>query len=222
MKLKEILSAFSKDFLRVIIVITNTILALSMIVSPEPHDFFFWFTLGFRLASVPIAIFIGNKGLWFLYFVFTNVKSLDITYNNFTCVALLMMLFALTPKCSIKQAVAMTALYVTDVFIVAGLHNKSAFYIYSHFLLCTQFCAAMWKQKVVQKKVAETQILVLTEEEIKILEQLGEGEPVKNIDGLSEATVYRRLNEACKRNGIENNRKLKEVYKKDGCKSRPL
>lgn len=125
-----------------------------------------------------------------------------------------MLLFALTPKVDRKQAIAVAALYITDVFIVAGLHNKSAFYIYNHFLLCAQFCAAMWKQKVITRNSVEkeTKVLVLTEEEIRILNQIEEGEPVKNIDGMSEATVYRRLGDARKRNDIKDNEELKKLF----------
>lgn len=211
--MREILYKFKHDYLRVVIAVTNGILAISMFISPEPHNFFFWFTLAFRIATVPTAIFIGNKALWFLYFVFVNVKALDISYNNYTCVAILSILFALTPKVTMKQAVAVASLYITDVFIVAGLHNKSPFYIYTHILLSVQYCTAMWKQKVFNRK-SEHRVLILTPEEIKILEQINNGDAIKSIDGGSEATVYRRLTEARKRNNIEDNKKLKELFSK--------
>lgn len=211
--MREILYKFNHDYLRVVIAITNNILAISMFVSPEPHDFFFWFTLAFRISTVPTAIFIGNKALWFLYFVFVNVKAFQITYNNYTVVAILSVLFALTPKVTKKQAIAVVAIYITDVFIVAGMHNKSPFYIYTHILLSIQYCTAMWKQKVFNRK-AEHKVLVLTPEEIKILEQIKDGDTIKSVDGSSEATVYRRLIEARKRNNIEDNKSLKEMYNK--------
>lgn len=210
--MREILYKFNHDYLRVVIAVTNSILAVSMFISPEPHNFFFWFTLAFRIATVPAAIFIGNKALWFLYFVFVNVKALDISYNNYTCVAILSILFALTPKVTMKQAVAVVSLYITDVFIVAGLHNKSPFYIYTHILLSIQYCTAMWKQKVYNRKSVHKTI-ILTPEEIDILEQISNGEAIKSIDGSSEVTVYRRLNEARKRNNIETNDELKRLYK---------
>ncbi len=210
--MRERLKQFTTDYLRIVIAVTNGILAVSMFISPEAHNFFFWFTLAFRVATVPTAILIGNKALWFLYFVFVNVKALDMTYNNYTCVAILSILFALTPKVTVKQAVAVVSLYITDVFIVAGLHNKSPFYIYTHILLSVQYCTAMWKQKVYNRKSVHKTI-ILTPEEIDILEQISNGEAIKSIDGSSEATVYRRLNEARKRNNIETNDELKRLYK---------
>lgn len=213
MKIKENLLAFKNDYLRIIIAVTNGILAMSMYVSPEPHNFFFWFTLCFRITTILSALFIGNKALWLLYFIFCNVKALDITYNNYTCVALITVLFALTPKVTIKQAVAVAVLYVTDVFIVAGLHNKSAFYIYNHFLLCSQFVAAMWKQKQINK-IHATNLIILTPEEIKILKQLVEGKPIKQVSGFLEPTVYRKLSDARERNKVETNSELIELYKK--------
>lgn len=215
MSVKESLLTFKDDYLRVVIAATNTILAISMIVSPEAHNFFFWFTLAFRVITVPVALFVGNKGLWILYFIFCNVKALDITYNNYTCVALLSMLFALTPKVTKHQAIFVAGLYLTDVFIVAGLHNKTPFYIYTHILLSTQYCTAMWKQKVItQKQVRiEQKLIILTSEELAILEQLNNGALVKQVEGFSEATVYRKLTEARLRNGIKNNEELIKMYK---------
>ena len=214
MSIKESLSTFKKDYLRIVLAVTNGILALSMIISPEPHDFFFWFTLAFRVLTVPAALFIGNKALWILYFIFCNVKALDITYNNYTCVALLSVLFALTPKVTKHQAVFVVGLYLTDVFIVAGLHNKTPFYIYTHILLSAQYVTAMWKQKVITKQQvkAENKMLVLTPEEIQILDQVKNNEPIKTVEGFSESTVYRKLTDARIRNNFKNNDELISEY----------
>lgn len=213
--IREKLSTFKQDHLRIVIAVTNTILAISMTISPEPRNFFFWFTLVFRIMTVPVSLFIGNKGIWVLYFIFCNVKALDITYNNLTIVGILSVLFALTPKVTKHKAILIVSLYITDVFIVAGLHNKTPFYIYTHILLSIQYCTAMWKQKVVTKEQysVQTKILILTQDEIKILEQLINGEPIKQVDGFSEATTYRKLTEARDRNGIENNERLIEIYR---------
>ena len=214
MRIKDNLKSFSRDYLRVVLLATNSILALSMYISPEPHDFFFWFTLAFRIITIPTALFIGNKGLWFLYFVFCNVKALDITYNNYTCVALLSVLFALTPKVTKKQAVFVIGLYLTDVFIVASLHNKTPFYIYTHILLSAQYCTAMYKQKVftLQQSKRQNRLLILTPDEIQILSQIENGEPIKTVEGFSEATIYRKLTEARQRNGFSTNEELINEY----------
>lgn len=210
--MKEKLKSFCKDYLRVVIAVTNTILAISMIISPEPHNFFFWFTLVFRISTVPLAIFVGNKGIWVAYFIFCNVKSLDITYNNLTIVGILSVLFALTPKVTKHQAIFVIGLYLTDVFIVAGLHNKTPFYIYTHILLSIQYCTAMWKQKVMNTKHSKN--LILTPDEIEILNQLVSNEKIrKSVDGYSESTVYRRLSDAKERNDFKDNDELIEAYK---------
>ena len=210
MSIKESFFTFKKDYLRLVIAVTNSVLALSMFISPEPHDFFFWFTLAFRIITIPTALFIGNKGLWVLYFIFCNVKALDITYNNYTCVALLSVLFAMTPRVTKHQAVFVVGLYLTDVFIVAGLHNKTPFYIYTHILLSAQYVTAMWKQKVITQErcKAENKILILTPDEIQILDQIKNNEPIKTVEGFSEATVYRKLTEARNRNDISSNEEL--------------
>lgn len=211
MRVKNIIKSFVSDYLRVVIAVTNAILAVSMFISPEPHNFFFWATLVFRVISVPIAVFVGNKGLWVIYFIFCNIKALDITYNNYTCVALITLLFALTPKVNKVKAIFMGGLYITDVFIVAGLHNKGAFYIYTHFMLCAQFCTAMWKQKTIHKSdIMKT--IILTPDEMNIINQLKDGRPVKQIDGFSEATVYRKLKDAKERNNLKNTEELIKNY----------
>lgn len=213
-KLTKIFCTFQQDYLRFILGTTNLALAVSMVVSPEPHNVFFWITLAFRVITVPVAIFIGNKGLWFCYFVYCNIKSFDLTYNDLSCVALLMVLFALTPRVTKHQAVFVIALYVTDVFIVAGMHNKSGYYIWNHFILSAQYCTAMWRQKVYNRNYnKEVRILKLTEDEINILEQLKNSECIKEVDGSCERNIYRKLEKARGRNNISNNKELIEVYK---------
>lgn len=211
-KLSKILFAFQQDYLRFILGITNLALAVSMVVSPEPHNLFFWITLVFRIITVPIAIFVGNKGLWVCYFIFCNVGTLQTQYNNFSYVALLMVLFSLTPKVTKKQAVIVAALYVTDVFIVAGMRDKEPYYIWNHFILSAQYCTAMWRQKVINNKV-EVKILKLTEEEMAVLDQLRNNEMIKEVDGTCERNVYRKLEKARVRNGFINNKELIAMYK---------
>lgn len=210
--MREILKAFKSDYLRIVIAVTNTILAISMFLSPETHNFFFWFTLVFRLATIPTAIFIGNKGLWILYFIFCNVKAFDITYNNYTCVALITVLFSLTPKVTKHQAIAFIFLYITDVFIIAGIYNKTPFYIYTQFLLVAQFAAVIWKQKLVRKN-DDSKMLVLTPDEMEILSQLENDQLIKQVKGFSEPTVYRKLADARQRNGLSDNQELIKLYK---------
>lgn len=214
-KLSKILHTFQQDYLRLILGTTNLALAISMIVSPEPHNLFFWITLAFRIITVPVAIFIGNKGLWICYFIFCNVGTLQTQYDNFSYVALLMVLFSLTPKVTKRQAVFVVALYVTDVFIVAGMRDKEPYYIWNHFILSAQYCTAMWRQKVINQHYNKTaiRILKLTEEEIEILEQLKNNETIKEVDGSCERNVYRKLEKARERNSITSNAELIQLYK---------
>lgn len=209
-KLLNHIKSFPTDNLCLVIAITNTVLAISMYVSPEQHNFFFWFTLGFRILTPIIALLFGGKGLWILYFIFCNVKALDITYNNYTVVAILSVLFALTPKVTKQQAYFVAGLYITDVFIVAGLHNKTLFYIYTHIMLSAQYVTAMWKMKVTNSK---QKFFILTQDELEILNQLKDGNVKKQVEGFSETTIYRKLTEARVRNGCKTNNELLEKYK---------
>lgn len=211
-KISQIFQKFQKDYLRVLLAVTNLLLAASMIVSPEPRDLFFWITLGFRLITVPIAVFIGNKGLWVCYFLFCNVGVLQIQYKDFSYAALLMVLFSLTPKVSKSQAFFVAGLYATDIFIVAGMHDKGSYYIWNHFILTAQYCAAMWKQKVICNHDAK--VMILTPDEIEILKKLESGYSKKQIEGYSEASIYRKLTEARERNSCTNNDELLKLYKK--------
>lgn len=215
MNIRENLISFKKDCLRIVIAITNLMLTISMIFSPENHNFFFWFAFAFRISTVFVALFLGNKWLWVSYFIFCNIKALDPNYNNLIIIGIISVLFALLPKVNKYYIAIVSAVYLTDIFLISEIYHRSGFYIYSTLLLCLQYVTAMWKQKTIteNKCKTESKMLVLTPEEIKILDQIKNNEPIKSVEGFSEPTVYRKLTEARERNGFENNNELISEYK---------
>lgn len=70
---------------------------------------------------------------------------------------------------------------------------------------------AMWKQRTMNK--TDNRILILTPDEIAILNQLKEDDIRKGVEGYSESTVYRKLSAAKDRNGMKDNNELISYYK---------
>ena len=190
---------FKSNFLYVGLSVINILLLISMIFSPETHNTPFWINAALHGTFPLIAFFLGGKGIWLYYFVYTNIQALNMTYNDLTCIAMLSMLFTFTPDVNVKQAVFMTTFYLTDVFVVASLHNKTPWHIYVHLLRCTAFCLAMWYLKVSYNNKPGLKLLP---DERKILKQLADGKQQKEVQGFSESTVSRKLQKAAKRNKI--------------------
>jgi len=165
--------------------------------------------LAFRASFPLVAFFFGSRGAWISYFVFSNFNALNMAYDNFTAAAVLCVLFALLPKPSHARGVAVSALYVVDVFVVASLHDKEPYHIFVHLVGCICFCLAMRK---VKGKAAAGPLSLLPDEEA-ILEQLAAGVLIKNIEGFSENTIYSNLKKARGRNGCASNEELVLAFK---------
>lgn len=204
------IKSFSKDNLCLIFSVTNTLLAATMWLSPQEHGFYFWFTLAFRLLTPVVALVFGRGGLWVLYFIFCNIKALDPSYNNIVIIGIISVLFLLLPKINKNLIVIISLIYITDIFTVAELYHKSGFYIYSTFLLCAQYITAVWEHK----RKGSGKIMILTPDEIEILNQLKDSNIKKQIEGYSETTIYRKLTEARNRNNYETNDELLGDFKK--------
>ena len=206
---RDRIKLFLTDFVQVGLSIINLLLLIAMIFDPNERDTFFWIYFGMRVTFIPITILFGDRGIWVFYFIYTNIKALDITFDNLTCVAIISLLFTILPKVDKKKAIVIAALYVTDIFIVASIHNKQPFYIYVHLLGCLGYCIAMWKLK---SSISNNKRLKLLPDEIKILTYLSEGRLQKEILEFSENTVYRKLKEARIRNGIKDNEELLMIF----------
>lgn len=211
--MKEKFESFKSNYLYVGLSIINILLLISMIWSPEKHNAIFWFNAVFHATFPLIALFFGGKGIWLSYFVYTNIHALNMTYDNLTCIAIISLLFTFTPELNLKQGIAMTTFYLTDVFVVASLHDKTPWHIYVHLLRCSAFCLAMWYLKVTVQKKSELKLLP---DERKILEQLAEGKQQKEVQGFSESTVSRKLQKAADRNKLSTE-ELKMRFSKNNC-----
>lgn len=212
--MRELIKRFKDDFLLVGLSCCNLLLLASMVVSPEVHDWFFWISLAFRASFPLVALFFGSRGAWVAYFIYTNLHALNMSYDDFTAVAVICVLFSLLPKVTKGRAIAVTSLYLVDVFVVASLHDKEPYHIFVHLVGCICFSLAMWKLKVTTPHAASGPLSLLPDEEA-ILEQLAAGVLIKNIEGYSENTIYSNLKKARGRNGCKTNEALILAFKKE-------
>lgn len=196
---------FFSDYYKVGMTVLNLLLLASMPLNPDlEFTHFTWFTIVSRILFPLIVIFFGNKGMWVFYFFTSIVNTLDISFNDFTALSAICILFLFVDK-KYKWLKFVTVIsYFVSVFAVAYLHNKSPYHLFAHFIGCVMLVLTVYKLKHRNdKSIVIHKELELTNDERLILEELKKGKKQKEIELFSPNTVTEKLKQARKRNGIE-------------------
>lgn len=160
-------------------------------------------------AGVFLVFFIGHRGTWLTWCIASYVMFNFTQYKNLTCFSILAVLMAFYPKLKYFMLI----LYGTDACVRYYIQS-GGFDILNlcfHFICCAFIYLSTneFSKRVV--KLTEKE-LDLTNDEKMILDCLSRGIKQNDIVDFSAQTVSRKLRNAKIRNGINNTRKLLEVY----------
>jgi hypothetical protein len=156
-------------------------------------------------GSVSI-IFFGRQALFAVLIVTSLVASYFNSFVNFNS------FFVILLSCRLYRKVEKWVLliYIVNEIIVLLVQDKEIIHFAIHFVTCAFFYVVYFY--INEKK------LVLTYEEEKIVKHLAEDKQQKEIQGMSGATIYRKIQSATKRNGITK-KELVERYRREFLKS---
>ncbi|MBR6552702.1 MAG: hypothetical protein IKT89_07675 [Clostridia bacterium] len=150
-------------------------------------------------GSVSIAFF-GRKALFVVLIITSLVASYFnsfVNFNSFFVILLSCKLYKKTEK-------YLLIIYVINEIIALIIQDKEITHLLIHFITCAFFYVIYFY--VNDKK------LNLTDDEIKILEELREKKMLKCCDSFSKNILTQKLKQARDRNGIDTNAELLAQY----------
>ena len=164
----------------------------------------------FDLVFAVSLIIIGEKCITLELFCFAMACVQYITFENYTPF-LLICLCCLIKKNSLKFVIPMINAYAFDVVIVCMRHDKSPVHLVRHGIVCV--CIFVTIQLFVRYFKRDTP-LDLTDEECRILDALAiHGLKQKEIDGLKQNTVAKKLKICREKNNCKTNDELFDRFK---------
>jgi uncharacterized membrane protein YvlD (DUF360 family) len=162
---------------------------------------------------IPLAIFFGRKCISYFY-LFYSIALIFITafektflFNNFTALFIVCIVISLHPKIE-KPALAFYFLAITISF---SLNEEKLYHFLIHVTRSVIFIISV--RFIMTNEFQKRKKLILSDDEIKIIEQLANGKTYqKEVTGFSENTVYRKLKAARERNGNITREQLLDLY----------
>lgn len=125
-------------------------------------------------------------------------------FQNYTSWGIIMVLIWNKPE---RQNILLPA-YALAVLVCLLLNERGVSHAVIHYGNCVWMFIVMNKHR----KQAITNHIDLTPDETKIIEQLQDGRTIKEIEGFSRNTIYKRLTEARTRNKCATNGELLALY----------
>lgn len=171
--------------------------------------------LGMDLLYIPAVLILRSRGLE-IYIILMSIALLFSTsftptnlYNNFSALLCLFMGIMIFPK---HKKYFMLGYIIASAIMFAL--NDERMYLYLIHISRASWLFTMEDMIIFARYNRKP--IILTSEEQRIIAQLCENKLHKQIelDGASESTIRRRLAQAKKRNGIQSDEELKELYKK--------
>lgn len=214
LSMQEKLKEFITDYYKVGMSILDLLLLASMKFNPELEwSHFTYFSLVSRILFPFIAFIFGNKGIWVFYFFTAIVKTLDITFDDFTALSCTCILFLFVPKKYRWLQVTTIVSYVISIFAVATLHEKNPYHLFAHFIGCMMLYLTVYKLRYQNDtKFRKHEEPELTFDEKIILQELLQGKQQKEIEQFSPNTVTTKLKQARERNGVKTTDDLIELF----------
>lgn len=205
--MKNKLKDLKNDKFRIVICILSLLLGLFYFWQYYTLDFNYTVILRFLLSIIiiPLTIFCGKKAIYFLLLAYSLRIAYINSYNNYTS------FFCLLLSCRImnrKYESALMFIYIINEVIALMIQNCEIYHITIHILTC-----AFWYVIYFHQKYCKNIILDLTDDEIKILEELAEGKFQKEIDFFNKNTISKKLKAAKKRNNCSSTNELLFKYR---------
>lgn len=214
--MKNKLKSFISDRYQIGMVVLDLLLLASMWFNPElTWNYFSYFTLISRIIFPLIVFFFGNKGMWIFYYVTAIVRTLDISFDDFTALTAFCILFLfIKPKYKWLKFVTVIS-YLISVFCVAALHHKQPYHLFAHFIGCCILSITVYKLFYIEDNRIRSHKsnLHLTHDEVLIIEELLKGKQQKEIEMFSQNTVCTKLKQARNRNGLKTTDELLMLYR---------
>lgn len=209
MRVKELLS----DNYKVGMILLELLLLISMKFNPSiTFNHFTYFAIISRILFPLVVLLFGNRGIWCFFFITASVNSLDITFDDFTALSVFCILYLFLPKGCKKLKLFTIIIYIVNIFIVATLHGKQPYHLFSHFIGCGMLILSVQKLKYGKIAILNNK-LDLTNDEVLILDELSKGKQQKEIEQFSQNTVGNKLKQARTRNNITTTDELIRLYK---------
>lgn len=188
------------------------IVAIGMLVC----NIFMWIESGYDVEPliricycilfIPMALVLGRKWIPIQYLIIAfSVLYFNKWYNPVSFI--LVSVVAIRHR---KFMIPLFVMYGLAVMVCLGIGHRSWRHGAWHLFFCI-----WWFFIVTDIKNELRRRLYATVDEVNIIKQLAEGKKKKEIEGFSQNTVYDKLKKARKRNNVEDNEQLVELYMED-------
>jgi len=169
----------------------------------ETFNVYAFVIIGLNAVYVPITLVLNKKiFIWFntiyatlLVFVLAFTKTY--LYNNYSALFIVCLISMLNPK--MKKIIFPS--YFAAVCVAYAINEETIYHFFIHITRSLWYLTVI--TAITYQKETKTK-LILFPDEIKILQQLSQGNLYqKQVEGFSENTVYRKLKSARERNGCD-------------------
>lgn len=158
------------------------------------------YRVAYFAASIIFTLIFGKKAAYITLVAFSFVAEYLNTFNNYTslfCILMAVRLFKETEKILIPM-------YFMNTITSLIFQEKSISHIAIHILTAILFYLLFYYER----KETERDFFFVTEDEMKILEEMRKGKQLKELDLFNKNTITKKLKQARGRNRCATNSEL--------------